>query len=529
MLFYMLLLNSRLLKIAIYLCLALAIVFAIALSVASRFAHNKIESYLISIGAKISTRNINFFTRTVSGENFEIKYSGDSVNVFPHSARIKKISLKGISLFDLIVDDKLKVHEVVIDSGNVSYNTKVKFLPSKDSSQKSFTALEFDNLILKNIKAQIISDSLTQQSGVLNVNVSGIQFHDTLKNSKARRVTFKNMVGDIRDLNFYDDDGLYLLKIAKVDANAKNRMLNIDSIMLIPLHSKFKFAKEAKKQIDRVNVFISKIKVSGLDFDELMGRKFFASRIDIYPSEVYAFRDKRMPFKEKKRKPLPMEALRKLAMEVEIDSVILKESKVTYEEFPSEGFKSGKIIFEDLQAKLNNITNRSYYNKSKYATLVASSKLLGKGLIQATFLLPIQDRLSYHAKGNISGFYVHHLNPILENLAFMRVESGKLNEMEFSFDYNDRYSSGALTINYQDLKITGLKKEKNKIISELKTFLLNTVVKNDKDKTMPVENRTGTITFERDQRRQIFNFWWKSLLSGIKNSVLNAQKRPSNK
>lgn len=529
MLFYMLLLNSRLLKLALYLCLALAIIFIVASSVASHYLRNKIESRLGSIGGKISTLNINLFTRTVSGENFEIKYSGDSVNIFPHSARIEKISLNGISLFDLIADKKLKIHEIIIDSGNVTYNTKVKFLQSTDSSKKLFTALEFDNLIIKNLKAQIISDSVTQQTGLLNISVSGIQLHDTLKNANARGVTFKNMEGDIHDFNFYDDDGLYLLKIAKVDANTKNHALNIDSIMLIPLHSKFKFAKQAKKQIDRINVFISKVEVTGLNFDELMDRKFFASRIDIYPSEVYAFRDKRMPFKEKKRKPLPMEALRKLAVDVEVDSVILKKSKVTYEEFPPEGFKSGKIIFEDLQAKVNNITNRSYYNKSKYATLVASSKLLGKGSIQATFLLPIQDKLSYHAKGSISGFYVHHLNPILENLAFMRIESGKLNEMKFSFDYNDRYSSGDLTINYQDLKITGLKKEKNKIISELKTFLLNTVVKNDKDKTMPVENRTGTITFERDRRRQIFNFWWKSLLSGIKNSVLNAQKRPSNK
>jgi hypothetical protein len=521
-------LNSRFLKIAIYLCLTLAILFAIASSIAFRYIREKIESGLESAGGKIGTLEINFLTRTVSGKNFEIKYSGDSINANPHYAQIEKISLKGISLFDLLVHKKLKVHEILIDSGRIRYNTKIKFLQSNDSSRGFFSRLEFEGFTIKNLKAKIISDSLIQQSGLINITVSGIQVRDTTKNSSVHPLTFKKLQGDIRDLKFYDSDGLYLTKIAKVKADMNNRQLSIDSIILVPLHSKFKFAKMAKKQIDRVNVFISKVGITGLNFNELLSCKFIASKIDIYPSEVYAFRDKRVPFREKKHKPLPMEALRKLDMDVEVDSIQLQRSKVTYEEFPPEGFRSGKVIFEDLKATMSNISNRSYYNKSKYSTLVASSKLLGKGLIQVTFLLPIQKKLSYQAKGSISNFHLHHLNPILENLAFMRIESGKLDEMKFHFNYDDRYSSGALTINYQDLKITGLKKEKNKMISELKTFLLNTVLRNDKDKSVPIENRTGTITFERDRRRQVFNFWWKSLYSGIKNSVLNAQKRGLN-
>ena len=102
---------------------------------------------------------------------------------------------------------------------------------------------------------------------------------------------------------------------------------------------------------------------------------------------------------------------------------------------------------------------------------------------------------------------LHHLNPVLENLAFIRIESGRLNALNFDFDYNDKASKGSLTINYQDLKITGLKKEKSKDESDMKTFLINTIVKNDKDKNMPIDKRTGTIEFERDRKRQIFNFW----------------------
>jgi hypothetical protein len=150
---------------------------------------------------------------------------------------------------------------------------------------------------------------------------------------------------------------------------------------------------------------------------------------------------------------------------------------------------------------------------------------MNKALIKATFLLPIKKDLQYHAEGSVGGMSFFPLNPTLENLAFIRVESGKLNSMHFNFDYNDRSSNGKLTINYEDLKITGLKKEKSGGDNDLKTFLINTVIKNDKNQDMPPEKRTGAISFERDRKRQIFNFWWKSLFSGITASVLNAEKK----
>jgi hypothetical protein len=72
--------------------------------------------------------------------------------------------------------------------------------------------------------------------------------------------------------------------------------------------------------------------------------------------------------------------------------------------------------------------------------------------------------------------------------------------------------------------VTGLKKERSPDESDFKTFLINTIIKNDKDKDVPIGKRTGKIEFERDRKRQIFNYWWKSLLSGIKASVLNSEK-----
>jgi len=51
------------------------------------------------------------------------------------------------------------------------------------------------------------------------------------------------------------------------------------------------------------------------------------------------------------------------------------------------------------------------------------------------------------------------------------------------------------------------------------------VLKKDKDKSVSREKRTGTIDFDRDRKRAIFNLWVKSLFSGLKSSVLDSSNK----
>lgn len=505
--------------------IAVGIVFFIFIggTLFSYYAEGKIEAELKSIGAKTGSVDLNLFTQTISIKEFEFHYSGDSVQVVPHKTFIKNLTLSGINIYQLLVHKKIEIHKITLDQGNILYNTKIKSKVTAEN--KSFKELRIGYLILKNIKTEIATDSLTDYSGILDVTVTSIRSSDTSSITNIKAYTVNDMEAKISQLLIQHKNGLYQNKISRVYINTLDNKFEIDSLFLQPKFAKYKFAKTAGKQTDRINVFIPRINVSGFQFDQLNDSSIFASKIEILSGEVYSFRDKRMPFKETENKPLPMEALRRLPFAVEVDTIKIKDTKITYEEFPPDGFHSGKVTFENLNATLLNLSNRVYYNKPKYATLKASASVMGKGVIQVTFLLPIEANQLYRANGKISKMRLHHLNPALENLAFVRIESGTLNEINFNFTYNDRIANGTLTINYENLKMQGLKKEKESLINNLKTFLINLVLKNDKNKGMPIEQRTGTILFERDRKRQIFNFWWKSLWSGIKTSVLSANDK----
>ncbi len=517
--------RTRVLKTTAFVVIILLVIVFLTGIILSRYAHRKAEESLKAVGAKIVSLDINLFTQSISIEDFDLNFSGDSARAVPHTAKIQSITLDGISIYQLVFKKNIHIHTITLSDGNIRYNRNLKFKRRKSTSEPSLKEISIDRLVLKNLKAELVRDSVTDYSATVDLTLESIKSPDTSSITDIKKYTLKNIEAAITKLLINHENGLYHTRISSLYANTLDQKLLIDSILLIPNYPKYKFAGKAGKQTDRVNVFIPKVVVSGLVYNPSQDSSFVASSIEIVSAEVLSFRDKRMPFKETKNKPLPMALLKKLPIGVEIDTIKIKDAKITYEEFPPEGFQSGKVTFENLNGTLTNLSNRIYYNKPKNAILEASTRIMGKGLLKASFLLPIDDNQVYRATGKVSGMALHHLNPVLENLAFISIESGKLNEMNFNFDYTDKESYGGLTINYSDLKIKGLNKDKKTTTNDIKSFLINTLVKNDKDKGTPVENRTGTIAFERDRKRQIFNFWWKSLLSGIKASVLSPNKK----
>ncbi|WP_276372566.1 DUF748 domain-containing protein [Chryseolinea sp. H1M3-3] len=503
----------------------LTLILLVAGWILSLYASKKIETELYSVGGKFASLQINLFLRRVTLHDVEFSYPPGDTSTNRSKGHIKKLRVSNIGIFKYLSDKHLDIGNISIVDGELTINKNIEFKDSSNASKKTIlTGVTLGQVTLQNLKTSVVNDSLPEWSASVNITLKNIESSDTAEISNLMAYAIDDFEAHVSDVVINGGAGLYQTQISAIDVSSGDQTLTVDSLLLIPQHTKYKFAQIAGKQIDRINTFIRKIRVVGFHFDDLRDSAFIASKVYIDSAEILSFRDKRMPFREKENKPLPMEALRNLPFAIEIDTIQVRDAKITYEEFPSEGFKSGTVTFENLNASFSNVVNRSYYNRPAHCTLTASARLMGKGQIEASFILPFDEKKPYHAEGKVHSMDLHHLNQPLENLAFISIETGKLNQINFNFDYTETSSNGRLTINYVDLKINGLKKEKSAVINDLKTLLINTVLKNDKDKSTPVEKRTGTISFERDKKRQIFNYWWKSLFSGIKNSVLDTGK-----
>jgi len=174
---------------------------------------------------------------------------------------------------------------------------------------------------------------------------------------------------------------------------------------------------------------------------------------------------------------------------------------------------------------MTRLSNRYYENKPTYSQLDAKANIMGNGRISASFRFPLDGSPLYSAKGSVSNMPLTDLNPILENSAQIRIESGILNELYFNFNYTDYKSVGTIEINYNDLQLTKLNSDKEKSVDRLNTVLINAFLKKTKDETTEQRKRMGIIDQDRDRHRFVFNLWWKSIQSGLKSSVLGNDKK----
>jgi len=162
---------------------------------------------------------------------------------------------------------------------------------------------------------------------------------------------------------------------------------------------------------------------------------------------------------------------------------------------------------------MSSVNNREFKNMRDHATLEASAHVMKTGEVKAIFKLPLDPKKKYGAEGTISKVPLKELNPLLKDLAFVEITSGRLNKMDFIFVYDDNGSVGQVHFDYEDLRINGLRKGREQDINTFKTLLINTAVKND-------QTLNGTIDVARNQKKAVFNLWARSIADGIRSGLM---------
>ncbi len=483
-------------------------------------AEQKAEKEFQKVNGSFSSLNISLFTRSITVHNLAKESSNDSSQI---AGYINLVKLRGISLFELLINRKLHAKELLIDSGSVSIVQSQQKETTKSGSPKKIFPFEIENIIIRNVFFQFAQDSTTQLEAVVDLEYGALKIDSASTIQTTTKFAFHHLIGNLSKIKVKNSKGLYTSEVDMINFNSLDNSLTIDSLKLIPKYGKYEFAHVHEKQVSRLNLSVQNIGISGLKFNALFDSLISIQKINIHGANLHSFRDKRVEFKNGYI-DMPMKSLEKLSLALEIDSILIDNTKITVEEFSEEAILPGKISFINLSATMTRLTNRYYANKPKYSQLDAKANIMGAGLITASFRFPLDGSPLYSAKGKVIDMPLTDLNPILENSAKIRVESGDLNSLYFNFNYTDYKSDGTIEINYNDLQLASLNSDKEKSINKFNTLLINAFLKKTKDETTEQRKRIGIIEQERDRHRFIFNLWWKSIQSGLKSSVLGTNK-----
>jgi hypothetical protein len=529
-----------------------AIIFAAYLYVLSRIKE-KVEDQLSAL--KDSGYIVKYDSITVDSDKNEVAIYRLSVKRALDTSSCastdffsaKYIKATGFKLFPLIFKKHLSFNSLAVDSPKVvlhkSFFEKEKS-GTPSSGRKEF-AVKITHLTLPGLRFEFMDSSACEPAFRYRSNNEIEDFVLAFYSDRDPFFNISSFHADSTRIDFRDE--LYSMKIQETLLDVSRKAFSLDTLTIIPHYPKIAFGRKTGKEVDRFEGIVPYINLYDLSIGQHDSLTVTAGKMTTQ-FFIKVFRDKRLPFRNP-YKPLPIESIMNLPFGLSIDSLMVNKSFVQYEEFAQEADSSGLIFFDDIYATVKNIGNTNLRNRAE-ATIVAECKLMGDGKLHVNGSCPVDPMKNYKVNGYLRSMDMRKLNSMLEPQARMRVESGQLHQLTFGFSYNNTESQGQLHLDYNDLKVLTFrseeqamkkirkKRKKGEDVNEnqemarksaFKTFVVNNfILKKDLDSKDPQNKGTGTIAFQRDKHKSIFNYWVKSMLSGIK-SAYNIDKLQDSK
>ena len=442
------------------------------------------------------------------------------------NATIPYVLIKGVDVIPFLKNNTLSIHKVLAEDAAIVYESGSSILNEQNNKKRK---ISIENIAIENISFPGIDLYVTEKDrqDTLAHLLTNIEMEDLFLKKQLDSMVWQR--GEIHvsnaALKTYKDQYGFSAKRMKV--NVADRTVTIDSFRAKPVLGKVEYMRFIGKQYDYIDALLPELRISGINW---FAYPRPALMVDQVTTQFYInlYRDKRFPFREVNDKKLPSHMLQRLPFELNVDTLLVKKSYVRYEEHPEDGDAPGSVFFDDLYATIRHLHNIPRFQQN--TTMNALARFMGNGKLDAYFTFPYDTTARYTVSGSLENMSLSLVNSMLVPAAKAKIERGLMKKLSFDFSYTPAGSTGEVMLDYDDLKVLTLRTGANneQKVSQIKTLLLNTfIIKTNMNEDMEEDKRTGTISFERDPLRSVFNLWWKSILSGVK-SAYNLDKLPLN-
>ncbi|OQX72923.1 MAG: hypothetical protein B6D61_13130 [Bacteroidetes bacterium 4484_249] len=478
--------------------------------------------------------NVGIINKSITIKNISINprsFAIDSLNAGNIKTLIQSkiglIKIKGIQVFEYLKNKDIQIKKIKVKGVETIYliNQEVKApkhktsLPLQNIFSKDFTGATIQNIDIKDIALKISDNKAIDKPWFeidsLSSIINDVVFDKETIGNKLP-VSFSNLklnTGNFsyKSLKYYD------ISTSEVSFFMEDSSIVLDNFNFKPKYSKEIYNKKIKYENDLFSVSTEKIKLHGLNLDDFIFNNVFRVRsIEILKPDIEISRDKNLPDKPYKYKPLIASLIKKIPITISIDSLLIINGKLSYQEKQHLSPKPGEVNFDPLNITAYNITNDAErIEKDHYLNLYLSSMLMGKGDLDAEISIDLNSSDDHFtAKGKLGRIPGIAFNKMTKNLLLVEIEMGDIQSAEFDFLATDDVSQGEMQIIYKNLKVDVFKTKKDNKESKFMTFVANNAIRKQ---NLPDDNkyRTGIIFFERDKNKALPNYLWKSIQTGL--------------
>jgi hypothetical protein len=440
--------------------------------------------------------------------------SSDTIKTF----EIKEIGFSGINIYRMLLERQWILDRIRIDG------LLFELVPLTTGRLTDATPFQqpppflIDKIILSNGRFSIFSERDDDEPRYDIQNIySEVESFSVPDINDPFHTYFEELTFRSSAFLYNTRNGNYTIGVDSLSTNSREGYLFAKGGKVNPLYSAREMAEKKGYETDQFDVQFETFSMDKFDLKRWFEENdLAASLVRFDEPSISIHRDKSFPREERDERSLPTDHLRNLPFTLQIDSVAIRNGFLSYtEDFVDEGRK-GNITFNNVDLTVEKLQNHHHEDS---ISISVSSRFFDLADLNLSGEFVLQEQSSHTIRGSMSGFDLTQLNQHLEKWVFVRVGKGNADHLDFYFSADEDRALGEMQFIYHDLEIRfldedSLEETRNR---RLRSFFANLIrVRSGNSADNP---RIGTIDFERDKERSVFNYWWKSVASGLKDSV----------
>lgn len=353
-----------------------------------------------------------------------------------------------------------------------------------------------------------------KDSSALAINdLSGFLKEDNFHWSPSTKIDWRQMAG-IAALS----TGIVHYKNKKLTAIAAacswdptSQSLQLNKFNLTPNESRETTFRNTKWQSDYIHAKGERLTLTGIRFpDEHQPISIRMSGIILDSIQLSASRDKHMSFRHGIEKPMPTKLIDAIPFPVNIDTIFIHSTTVTYNECSIATGKWSSIPIRNINGTITNLSNRN--NDRDTLKINAAGSLFDGYIRHFSYRESYGDSLSSFAANTwFSAIDLTQFSQVSIPAAAVSITGGHADTSWSSWQGNKYATFGTMNFWYKKLHIKVLNKTdstKRGFLPTMETWLANLI--------LPTQRKKSSAIFvQRDREKFVFNYWVKAQTSGL--------------
>lgn len=447
---------------------------------------------------------------------------------------VKRLVLSHIHPFTLYFHHKLDIGQIILKEPeiNISYQLNhTKDTTLKDNRtlwqkmSKTLKSVQVGKILLSDVKFKYEDYSghklAISELKEMNLNATDLLIDSATQLDRSRTLYCKDIQAELNNYSGQTQNHLYNYKIKSIRLSTQTSRLNIKGLELQPVKAEVFFNKTYH---DRFKIRLDSLQLDHFDYVTYHKYRILnASVLTMHSGSLLINSNPRQsPVVTDRIKSFPHFALQQLSASITIDTIHVRNVDITYTEFNKKSNKSGSISFNHSNGDIINVTtNKDSLQKNNICTTSVSSYFMNSGKLYVLFKFNLTAKdAAFTYKGSVGPMDLNLINQASMPLALVKLNSGKLKQMDFDIKANAKISHGRVSVLYNDLKVTILKADtdhdrlKHMTIASL--FANTLIIKHDNPDDAGEKPRHADVVYERPDSVSFWSCMWQTLFAGIK-------------